>query len=97
MQVRYALAYPIVDRDESSFGFERRLDRQLQFLSGFKKRPNLRSRQISQCDDVLRGNQQDMPRKQRRWSRKAIASSPRHTIRAGIFPETISQKMQLMM
>jgi len=65
MQVGYALAHIVVDRDEGPFGIKRGFNGALETLRGLKQRPDLRRGEVGQRDYVLNGNQQNVAGKER--------------------------------
>ena len=65
VQVGNALAHPVVDGDERSFGAERLLDGLREALSGGEQRCDFFRRDVGQNFSVLPGDEKAMARKQR--------------------------------
>src|SRR5690242_5047329 len=65
VQVRNALAYMVIDGDESALCAQRLLDRAFKILDSLKERSELRLGQIGQRDDVPAGDQQNVSGEQR--------------------------------
>src|SRR3989442_6584571 len=63
--MRNALADAVIDRDEAAFRFERTFHGLLKLLGGTNQRGYLRHRQIRQCLNVARRNQENMAREHR--------------------------------